>query len=96
MIERSPILLSGMSTCSGHFNLRNSAVISLLTVIVYFVVFFDRYNESGKESDLEKCQEQMERLERKAKKYDDERESLAENINAINKDIATQKVYTHT
>ena len=38
----------------------------------------------------------MERLERKAKKYDDERESLAENINAINKDIATQKVYTHT
>ena len=44
---------------------------------------------------MEKCQEQMERLERKAKKYDDERESLAENINAINKDIATQKVYTH-
>ena len=37
----------------------------------------------------------MERLERKAKKYYDERESLAENIKAINKDIATQKVYTH-
>ena len=58
------------------------------------MVFFYRYNESGKENDLEKCQEQMERLERKAKKYYDERESLAENINAINKDIATQKVYT--
>ena len=37
----------------------------------------------------------MERLERKAKKYDDESKNLAENINAINKDMASQKVDTH-
>ena len=52
-----------------------------------------RYNESGKEDELENCRQQMSRLERKAKKYDDERERLAEDINAINKDVATQKVF---
>ena len=56
------------------------------------LIFIFRYNESGKEDELEKCKEQMNRLERKAQKYDDESKRLSEDIDAIKNDLATQKV----
>ncbi len=53
--------------------------------------FLHSYVESRREEQLDRTRQQMEKLEQKAKKHDDDRARLRANIDAVKEDLAKQE-----